>query len=78
MNKGQWNAKVCWMNMGHLRSREEEKLSVNVLWATRFQEQCCCFTGKGPEGRLYMSWGIENWSTDLRNRIFPFPCGRHG
>ena len=66
------------MNIGHLRSKEEEKLSVNVLWATRLQEQRCCFTGKGPEGQLYISWGIENWSTDLHNRIFSLPYGRHG
>lgn len=44
MNKGQRNAKVFWMNIGHLRSKEEEKL-------------CECPVGnQAPRTMLLLYW----------------------
>lgn len=77
MNKGQRNAKVFWMNIGHLRSKEEEKLCECPV-GNQAPRTMLLLYWERPRGRLYFSWGIDNWSTDLHNRIFSLPYGRHG
>lgn len=46
------------MNISQQGSTAEEEFNVGVLCIVGLPDRCCCFIGKGPEGRSYTNWEL--------------------